>query len=188
MALARTELRARATPVHPRAGSLGWRERLRQVMSYPAVPASVLSKTITESEFTPSAARRSALPLPVSAARTPASDAAPLGPDEMPAAARSAAARRAASSVTATAASSPLERYGQAIEEIVPQLSPAMTVLAVGIVTGIPARRLASRHAAVSGSTDRTAAAEGEGCLGAEFCPRPGHPSPARPPRPPAER
>ena len=144
--------------------------------SYPAIPASVLSKTITESEFTPSAARRSAPPLPVSAARTPASDAAPLGPDEMPVAARSATARRAAPSVTATAASSPLERYGQAIEEIVPQLSPAMTVLAVGIITGFPARRLASRHAAVSGSTDRTAVAGGEGCLGAEFCPRHSHP------------
>src|SRR5215472_11497773 len=154
MALARTERRARATPVHPRAGYLGWRERLRQVMSYPAVPASVLRRTITEAESTPRAARRRASPSPVSAARTPASDAAPLGPDEMPAAARSAAARRAASSVTATAASRPAARYGQAIEEMVPQLSPAMRVLAVGTVTGVPARRLASRHAAVSGSTD----------------------------------
>src|SRR5215467_5765501 len=150
------------------------RERLRRVISYPPVPASVLRRTITDAESTSRNDRRIAPPSPVSAARTPARDAAPLGPDEMPAAARSAAARRASSSVTATAASRPAARYGQAIEETVPQLSPAMMVLAVGTVTGVPARRLASKHAAVSGSTDSTEVA--------------GRPSPVAPPCPAADR
>ena len=44
-----------ATPVRPCAGSLRCGERLRQAMSYPAEPASVLSRTITEAEFTPTA-------------------------------------------------------------------------------------------------------------------------------------
>src|SRR5262245_62378784 len=109
--------------------------------SYPAAPASVLRRTITEAESTARAARRSALPLPVSAARAPASDAAPLGPDEMPAAARSAAARRAASSVTATAESRPAARYGPGDGGVVTQLSPAMMVLGGGTVTGLPDRR-----------------------------------------------
>ena len=140
-----------------------------------------------EAESTPTALRRSALPSPVSAARTPASDAAPLGPDEMPAAARSAAARLAASSVTATAASRPLARTGHASEDTVPQLSPAMTVPAVGIDTRVPARRLASKQAAATGSTESTEVRD-EGSLGAEFCPRPGHPSAVTPPRPAADR
>src|SRR5437899_3221482 len=107
---------------------------------------------MTEPGSTSTAARRSALPGPVSAARAPASDEAPLGPDEIPAAPRSAAARRAALSVTAIAASSPAERYGHALDETVPQLSPAMIVFAVGTETGRPARRLASKQAALSGS------------------------------------
>ena len=140
-----------------------------------------------EAESTPTALRRSALPSPVRAARTPASDAAPLGPEEMPAAARSATARRAASSLTATAASSPPARTGQAREEIVPQLSPAMIVPDVDIVTGVPARRLASKQAAATGSTESTEVRD-EGSLGAEFCPRPGHPPAVTPPRPAEDR
>ncbi len=42
-----------------------------------------------------------------------------------------------------------------------PQLSPAITVSAVGTLTRSPARRLASRQAAVSGSTDSTAVVGG---------------------------
>ena len=90
------------------------------------------------------------------AARTPANVAAPLGPDETPSASRSATARSASSSFTATAASQPLRSTGQAATDTVPQLSPAITVAPVGTSSGRPASRLASRQAAVSGSTDST--------------------------------
>src|SRR6516162_5392947 len=118
-----------------------------------AALASVFRRTTAGLGPAAMMARRVALPGPVSAARAPARDAAPLGPAQIPAAARSATARPAAASLTATAASSPADRYGQAAAETVPQFSPAMIVAAVGTGTGVPARRLASRHAAASGST-----------------------------------
>jgi hypothetical protein len=55
------------------------------------------------------------------------------------------------------APSSPSRRYGHAVLDGVPQLSPAITVSPVDTVTGSPARRLASTQAALSGSTDRIA-------------------------------
>ena len=62
-----------------------------------------------------------------------------------------------------------------------------MMVFAVGTVTGVPARRLASRQAAATGSTESSAVTD-EGSLGAEFCPLPGHPSVVAPPRFAADR
>jgi hypothetical protein len=82
--------------------------------------------------------------------------AAPLGPEEIPSRPRSSTARSASSSLTATAASHPARSTGQAELEMVPQFRPAITVAAVDTVTGRSAVRLASTHAAVSGSTDST--------------------------------
>jgi hypothetical protein len=117
----------------------------------------VLSRTAAASPAVswarPSAARRSGS---VRVARAPARVAAPLGPEEMPSRSRSATARSASWSVTATAASQPDRSTGQAELDTVPQLSPAITVAAV--VTGVacPAARLASTQAAVSGSATST--------------------------------
>src|SRR5215469_1696331 len=128
--------------------------------------ASVFRRTTAEAGPGATMPRRVALPGPVSTARAPARDAAPLGPALIPAAARSATARWAAASLTATAASSPARRYGQAAADTVPQFSPAMIVAAVGTDTGVPAWRLASRHAAVSGSTASSDVRWGRGAAG----------------------
>src|SRR5262249_6161116 len=114
---------------------------------------SVLSRTTTASSSRSRAARR---PGPVRAARTPARAAAPLGPEETPRRPRSRAARSASWSVTATAASHPARSTGHAEAETVPQFRPAITVAAVGTVTGRSAVRLASTQAAVSGSANST--------------------------------
>src|SRR5262249_24247552 len=114
---------------------------------------SVLSRPTTASPLRPGAHRR---PGPGSAARTPGKPAAPVGPEETPSRPRSPAARSASSSLTATAASHPARSTGQAEAETVPQFRPAITVAAVGTVTGRPAVRLASTQAAVSGSAKST--------------------------------
>src|SRR5216684_757912 len=51
---------------------------------------------------------------------------------------------RVSESETAIAASSPSRRYGQAIEDGVPQLSPFITVAAVGTEASAPSARLRS--------------------------------------------
>src|SRR5690625_97785 len=91
-----------------------------------------------------------------SAARAPASVAAPHAPDDTSNLARSRVAWIAAESLTATAASHPSRSTGQARLETVPQFSPSITVWPVLTETGAPCVKLASAQAAVSGSTDRT--------------------------------
>ena len=81
----------------------------------------MLSSSTTEEPVTPRPARRAAAPGPVSTARTPASEAAPLGPDRTPSRPRSAPASAAAWSVTAMAASSPPASTGHAKLDGVPQ-------------------------------------------------------------------
>ena len=54
---------------------------------------------------------------------------------------------------TATAASRPSRRYGQASSDGVPQFSPAMMVSPVVMVPGSPRTRLARTQAAEPGST-----------------------------------
>ena len=68
-------------------------------------------------------------------------------------------------SVTATAASRPSRRYGQASSDGVPQLSPAMTVVPVGTLTRSPRLRLARTQLALSGSTASSAGAGPSGRL-----------------------
>ncbi len=92
------------------------------------------------------------------AARRPAREAAPQKPEETPWAASAPAAAALSASVTVTAASRPSRRQGQARLEGVPQFRPAMVVPPVGTVTGRPARRLCRTPAALSGSTDSSAA------------------------------
>src|SRR5260370_40461018 len=96
--------------------------------SHPATGAlaSVFSRTTAGPGPAATRPRRPVLPGPVSTARAPARDAAPLGPAQIPATVRSAIARRAAASLTATAASSPPRRDGQAIAEAAPHVSPPM--------------------------------------------------------------
>ncbi len=137
----------------------------------------MLSSSTTEDPVTPSPARRAPFPGPVSAARTPASDAAPLGPDRTPSPARSAPACVASWSVTAMAASSPPASTGHARLDGVPQLSPAITVPPVVTDCRASACKLASTPAAVSGSTARMAGAD----LPPGF---PGPPGPREPPEP----
>src|ERR1700728_1318017 len=92
----------------------------------------------------PRSRRREDAPAPVSAARSPANPAAPDGPAVTPADESAATAARASASVTAIAASSPSRRYGHALEDGVPQLSPFITVAAVGTEASAPSARLRS--------------------------------------------
>src|SRR5215472_1420730 len=114
---------------------------------------SVDSRTMVEAGVMPRRARRSPEPAPVRATRAAARVAAPQGPAGTPWPARSHTAVAAWVSVTATAASMPDRRHGQAPWDGVAQFRPAMMVAAVATEVSSSRSRLCSRQAAPSGST-----------------------------------